>query len=71
MGYVFRVSTEDDLVFWQWWGRYVMDLTDEEMAAAGPATPMIMRAAEAAWKASAIRPRRPGRTRRSGRKPTA
>jgi hypothetical protein len=63
-----RVLTEHEALFGQWWGRYVMDLTDEELAAGG-ASRAALRATEAAWKTSALmlarragsgrRPRRP------------
>jgi hypothetical protein len=64
-----KVLTEHEALFDQWWGRHVMDLTDEEIAAGGASLP-AMRAMEAAWKASAfvlVRRAGTGRRRRTGR----
>jgi hypothetical protein len=46
-----KVRSEHDILFSQWWGRYAIGLTDEELAA-GCASRAALRAAETAWKAS-------------------
>lgn len=62
-----RMLTEHDVLFDYWWGRYVMGLTHEEIAA-GAASSAALRAAETAWKASAFTfARRGGSGRRVGR----
>jgi len=47
------VHAKHEVRFGQWWGRYVVGLTDDEVAA-GAASRAAMRAAEAAWMASAL-----------------
>lgn len=64
------VLTEHDVLFEYWWGRYVMGLTDEEIAA-GAANPAVVRAAETAWKASALTFARRGGPGRRVRRPRA
>jgi hypothetical protein len=49
----FRKLTDQERLFTQWWGRYVMTLTHEELMA-GAASSVTIRAAEAAWMASAF-----------------
>jgi hypothetical protein len=49
----FRKLTEHEKLFAQWWGRWVIDLTDEELAAGGTSR-VTLRAVEEAWKASAL-----------------
>jgi hypothetical protein len=62
-----KVLTEHEALLGQWWGRYVMELTDEEFAAGG-ASRAALRATEAAWKASALTlARRAGTGRRARR----
>jgi hypothetical protein len=45
--------TENERLFSQWWGRYVMDLTHDDIVA-GCASTAALRAAESAWKTSAL-----------------
>jgi hypothetical protein len=47
------VLTENERLFSQWWGRYVMDLTHGDIMA-GAASSAALRAAESAWKTSAL-----------------
>lgn len=46
-------GTAHEVRFGQWWGRYVIGLTDEEIAGGG-ASITAMHAAEAAWRASTL-----------------
>jgi len=62
----FRKLTDQERLFTQWWGRYVMGLTHEEIAA-GAASSAVLRATETAWKASALMLARRARNARRGR----
>lgn len=55
--------TDHEALFSYWWGRYVMGLTHEEIAA-GAASSTVLRATETAWKASALLLTRRAATRR-------
>ena len=60
-----NLLNEHEVQFSQWWGRWVMDLTDEEMAAGG-AGRVAWHAAKTAWMASALtRTRRASDSRRT------
>lgn len=59
--------TDHEALFSYWWGRYVMGLTYEEIAA-GAASSTVLRATETAWKASSlVLTRRAATRRRSSR----